>query len=76
MTHGLITVSTELCKGCELCVGACPQACLGLSPSFNARGYRFIALTAATCTGCAACAIVCPDAAITVLRRVRKPRAA
>ena len=76
MTQGTIEVAKELCKGCELCVAACPQECLGLSPAFNARGYRVAALAAETCTGCSACAIVCPDTAITVFRRARKPKAA
>jgi 2-oxoglutarate ferredoxin oxidoreductase subunit delta len=76
MTQGTIQVAFELCKGCELCVEACPQGCLGLSSRSNARGYRAIALLAETCTGCAACALVCPDAALTVFRRARTPRAA
>jgi len=77
MTQGTIQVAKELCKGCELCVAACPQACLQLSPSFNTRGYRFASLgVPEDCTGCAACALVCPDAAIRVLREARQPRAA
>jgi 2-oxoglutarate ferredoxin oxidoreductase subunit delta len=76
MSQGTIRVSRDLCKGCELCVAACPQDCIGLSPELNARGYRFAALTAETCTGCSACALVCPDSAITVFRQARKPRAA
>ena len=77
MTKGSIVIATELCKGCELCLAACPQECIGVSPSFNARGYRFAELRhAGACTGCAACAVVCPDTAITVLRESRKPRAA
>ncbi len=76
MAQGTIRVATDLCKGCELCVAACPQGCIGLSPSFNSRGYRFAVLVSDTCTGCSACGIVCPDSAITVLRQSRKPRAA
>ena len=76
MAQGTIRVATELCKGCELCVAACPVGCVGLSTSFNTRGYRFAALLAETCTGCSACAVVCPDGAITVLRQSRKSRAA
>lgn len=76
MTLGTIRVATDLCKGCELCVAACPQGCIALSEGFNARGYRYALLAAETCTGCSACAIVCPDSAITVLRQPRKSRAA
>lgn len=73
---GTIRVATDLCKGCELCIEACPPSCIGLSDAFNAKGYRFAVLTAETCTGCGACGVVCPDSAITVLRPSRKPRAA
>ena len=76
MTQGTIRIATELCKGCELCVAACPQECISMSPAFNARGYRFAILANDTCTGCAACGIVCPDCAISVLRPSRKSRAA
>ncbi len=77
MTQGTITAARELCKGCELCAAACPQECIGMSSSFNTRGYRFAELRLPdACTGCAACAIVCPDSVITVLRESRKPRAA
>ncbi len=76
MTQGTVTVASELCKGCELCMAACPQECLAMSPEFNARGYRFAVLAPDRCTGCGACAIVCPDTALTVFRVARKPRAA
>jgi 2-oxoglutarate ferredoxin oxidoreductase subunit delta len=76
MTRGTITVARELCKGCELCAAACPLGCIGLSPTFNARGYRYAQLTSDGCTGCSACAIVCPDTAIAVFRDKRTPRAA
>jgi 2-oxoglutarate ferredoxin oxidoreductase subunit delta len=76
MSQGTIRVAKDLCKGCELCVEACPQTCIEMSQGFNARGYRYAVLSADTCTGCSACAIVCPDGAITVLRKARAPRAA
>ena len=74
--HGTVRVAAELCKGCELCVAACPPKVLGLSAAFNARGYPVVALVAEGCTGCGACAQVCPDAALTVFRTRRKPKAA
>lgn len=77
MIKGTVVVAKDLCKGCELCVAACPQDCIGLSSSFNIRGYRFAELRMdGACTGCAACALICPDTAITVLRESRKRRAA
>jgi len=69
MIKGTIIVSKEYCKGCELCIMACPQNCLGLSDNLNTKGYRYAQLLNDTCTGCANCAIVCPDSAITVYRQ-------
>ena len=68
MIRGTILVATDICKGCELCITACPQECLGLSERLNPRGYRYVQLIADTCTGCINCALVCPDVAITVFR--------
>ncbi len=69
MIRGTINVAVELCKGCELCIGSCPQDSLGLSEKINARGYRFVLLVQDNCTGCTNCALVCPEAAITVYRQ-------
>ncbi len=74
MIRGTIVVDTQICKGCELCITACPQDCLELSPGLNQKGYRYAQLKNDTCTGCVNCAIVCPDCAITVYRQAKKPR--
>ena len=68
MAH--IEVNENLCKGCELCVNACPQKIIALDKSkINVKGYHPAALTAPEkCVGCKACAIMCPDIAITVYR--------
>lgn len=66
---GRIVVSDLYCKGCELCVAACPQKVMALDlERITAKGYHPATLVADGCTGCAVCAIVCPDAAITVYR--------
>lgn len=69
MVKGTIVVEKEICKGCELCIVACPQHCLELSPNINTKGYRYVRLKDDTCTGCINCALVCPDSAITVYRQ-------
>lgn len=67
---GTITVDETRCKGCGLCVNACPKGIIRLAPGrINAKGYSPAELTdAAACIACAACALMCPDVAITVDR--------
>jgi 2-oxoglutarate ferredoxin oxidoreductase subunit delta len=70
---GWIEVSDQYCKGCELCISACPQEVMALDMSrLTHRGYHPAYLVKDGCTGCAICALVCPDAAITVYREVSK----
>lgn len=73
MSHGRIEIDFERCKGCELCLPACPPNVIHLSSLLNGKGYRPAAFTdqAEQCTGCALCAVVCPDACITVYREVK-----
>ena len=66
---GRVIVSETYCKGCELCVTACPQVVLGLDQDhITAKGYHPAVLIAEGCTGCGICSVVCPEAAITVYR--------
>ena len=69
--RGAIVVNTERCKGCSLCVVACPQDVIALAPKKeNVHGYPYVeAVLAEKCTGCASCGIVCPDGCITVYRK-------
>jgi len=63
-----LAIATDRCKGCELCVTACPKACLALDQgAVNRLGYHPVQLTdPVACTSCAFCARVCPDAVFTV----------
>jgi 2-oxoglutarate ferredoxin oxidoreductase subunit delta len=63
-----LAIALERCKGCELCITACPHDVLALDVSVvNHLGYHPVRLTdAAGCTSCAICARVCPDAVFTV----------
>ena len=66
--RGTVTFDIETCKGCELCLDACPQESLALSKEINSLGYHYAILVQDNCTGCVNCALVCPDAVITVYR--------
>jgi 2-oxoglutarate ferredoxin oxidoreductase subunit delta len=63
-----LLIAGDHCKGCELCVAACPKSCLALDAgTVNRLGYHPVTLTApAACTSCAFCARVCPDAVFTI----------
>lgn len=65
-----ITVNERYCKGCGLCVKACPRGIIALDPDrMTDKGYHPAVLTdESRCTGCANCALMCPDVAITVER--------
>lgn len=67
---GAVDINRERCKGCDLCVAACPKSVLLLQPKeVNNRGYHYaFAANPDACIGCAACAMVCPDGCITVYR--------
>lgn len=68
MARGTVHFDIESCKGCELCMEACPQDSIELSQTINKQGYRYAVLVKDNCTGCTNCALVCPDAVITVYR--------
>ena len=65
-----ITVDENLCKGCELCVTACPRGLLALDKTrINSKGYHpSMLVDEEKCIGCAMCAMMCPDVAIKVER--------
>ncbi|MFO8067866.1 MAG: 4Fe-4S binding protein [Bacteroidales bacterium] len=65
---GDVVINIEKCKGCEVCIEACPQQVLEMSQEVNTKGYHYSVKVNSGCTGCANCAVVCPDAVITVYR--------
>jgi len=72
--QGTVNIDAELCKGCSLCIPACPKGLLCIdTTTFNARGVHPVRLDDPDegCSGCEMCALLCPEAAITVYRRAR-----
>jgi 2-oxoglutarate ferredoxin oxidoreductase subunit delta len=67
VSRGTLIIDTEHCKGCELCIAACPPSVLVMSAGVNGIGYHYPELTPG-CTGCTACQLVCPDFVFSVYR--------
>ena len=66
-SRGNILIDTEECKGCGLCVDACPPNVMKLGERFNAHGYHPAMYLGHGCTGCGVCFYACPEpGAITV----------
>lgn len=62
-----VRILIDYCKGCELCVHACPKGVLEMSDELTAIGVRPARPRAdAECVGCTLCYQVCPDAAIEI----------
>ena len=65
-----VTINEEKCKGCGLCVLACPKKIVKISADrLNKKGVNPAEVTdEKSCTGCAMCATMCPDIIIKVER--------
>lgn len=63
-----VTFKEDVCKGCGLCVAACPKKIVVLAQDrINAKGFHPATVTdMEQCIGCAFCATMCPDVVITV----------
>jgi 2-oxoglutarate ferredoxin oxidoreductase subunit delta len=59
-SRGTVRIAIERCKGCELCIPACPPEVLRMSEARNELGVNYPELFPG-CTGCGACLLVCPD---------------
>lgn len=68
LNMGKVTFDIERCKGCGLCVRACPKKIVTLdNDKLNQKGYHPATVTdAEQCIACAFCATMCPDCVIKV----------
>lgn len=65
---GAIVIDIQRCKGCQVCLAACPNSVIRMSVQVNSKGYNYAEPASEDCIGCANCAIVCPDGVITVYK--------
>lgn len=73
MARGMVVIDKERCKGCGLCIEACPVHILSLSNEINRSGYNVVQVDDPKgCIGCAFCAFACPDIAIEVYKEKAK----
>jgi 2-oxoglutarate ferredoxin oxidoreductase subunit delta len=71
--RGLLRIDVNECKGCGLCIEACPPKTIHLSEHLNHYGYRTATYLGSGCTGCGICFMACPEpGAITVLRLINR----
>jgi 2-oxoglutarate ferredoxin oxidoreductase subunit delta len=68
---GTIVISSESCKGCEICIVACPQKTITLGEHLNLKGYRPAIQTGEGCVGCASCGLICPEGCITIYKEAK-----
>lgn len=63
-----MTVDETTCKGCGLCIAACPKKIIELAQDkINSKGFNVAyVIDMEKCIGCAFCAMMCPDVAIKV----------
>jgi 2-oxoglutarate ferredoxin oxidoreductase subunit delta len=65
--RGKVVIDRELCKGCYLCIRACPVKVLEQDTAPNSSGsYPSRPAHPEKCIACANCYEVCPDVCIEV----------
>ena len=62
-----IKINDRWCKGCYICIEACPKKVLEKSKSVSDKGFNPVAVARPEqCTRCLQCEMLCPDLAIHV----------
>jgi 2-oxoglutarate ferredoxin oxidoreductase subunit delta len=65
VSHGVVYILEDRCKGCAYCIEFCPRQVLVLSKGFNTKGYHPPVVTKPEdCVNCHYCEIICPEFAI------------
>ena len=67
--RGKLEINQDECKGCAVCIDACPPKVIALTTGLNVQGYHPAQYLGDGCTGCGICFYVCPEpGAITVYK--------
>ena len=75
-SRGMVKVDANECKGCSLCVEACPPKCLELEHELNHYGIHPARYKGEGCTGCGVCFYCCPEPGAIAVYRIVTPKAA
>ena len=60
-------IDSDICKGCKLCIAACPTDVLVISEKLNSKGFHYAEYIGEGCVGCGNCFYTCPEpSAVTV----------
>jgi len=73
--RGLLQVDVNECKGCGLCMEACPLHLIRISQELNHYGYRTAEYLGAGCSGCGICYMACPEPGAITVFHLAKPAA-
>ena len=71
--RGRITINRDECKGCGLCIEACPPKCLEFEVDLSAYGVHPAHYTGTDCTGCGICFYTCPEPGAITVYRLKPP---
>ncbi len=71
--RGKVSVNWDECKGCGLCVEACPPKCLELAPELSAYGVHPARYVGRDCTACGICFYACPEPGAIAVYRLAPP---
>ncbi|MCL6591336.1 MAG: 4Fe-4S binding protein [Firmicutes bacterium] len=66
-----VIFNEERCKGCELCINACPKKIIRLAERFNTVGFHPAEVPMEDqnqCIACGFCGRMCPHVAIEVYK--------
>jgi len=74
--RGYVDVDAAECKGCGLCIEACPPKCLRFGRELSAYGVHPAEYSGEKCTGCGICFYCCPEPGAIRVYRATPQRAA